>query len=116
MLLECSKKNIAIMALAQTAIVLLGIAACGTAGCLCREAGWAVPTFTRVLAHWGWVGLVVPIAWSVLAVWFFHWSKRPVLAEAVIPISGLVIAILLALLVFNAFAAGVIRVTTYSPQ
>ncbi|HUU32156.1 MAG TPA: hypothetical protein VMY69_08670 [Phycisphaerae bacterium] len=114
MLLDYSKKNIAILALAQAAIVLLGIAACGTAGRLCREAGWAVPTFTYLVAHWGWVGLIIPIAWSVLAVWFFHWSKRPVLAEAVIPISGLVIAVFLAFLVLNAFAAGVISTT--SPQ
>jgi hypothetical protein len=114
MLLEYSKKNIAIMALAQVAIVLLGMAACGTAGRLCREAGRDVPTFTYVLKHWGWVGLVVPIAWSVFAVWFFHWSKRPVLAEAVVPISGLAIAALLALLVLNVFVAGVISTT--SPQ
>jgi hypothetical protein len=114
-LLDYSKKNIAILALAQAAIVLLGIAACGTAGRLHREIGWGnVPKFTYLVAHWGWVGLIIPIAWSVLAVWFFHWSKRPVLAEAVIPISGLAIAVLLALLVLNAFAAGVISTT--SPQ
>jgi len=109
MLLEYSKKNIAILALAQAAIVLLGIAACGTAGHL-RHGNWEGATFTYLVLHWGWVGLIIPIAWSVLAAWFFHWSKRPVLAEAVIPISGLVIAVLLAFLVLSAFADGVICV------
>jgi hypothetical protein len=114
MLLDYSKKNIAILALAQAAIVLLGIAACGTAGRICRETGFAMPTPTYLVAHWGWVGLVIPLAWTVFAVWFFLRAKRPVLMEALIPISGLVIAVLLAFFMLNAFAAGMVTTTRIS--
>ena len=108
MLLDYSKKNIAILALAQAAIVLLSSAACR----MVVRHSWMpygrVPTGTFLFAHWGWVGLLIPAAWCVLAVYFFHRAKRPVMAEAVIPLTGLVVAALLAIFCFGAGLGGFI--------
>ena len=111
MLLDYSKKNIALLGVAQAGVILMGMMACGATWRLCREAGREVPTSTYVLAHWGWVGLVVPLAWAILAVLFFCRSDMPDMAEAWIPIVGLGIAVVLALAGFYGFAAGLIRAT-----
>jgi len=112
MLLECSKKNIAILALAQAAIVLLSSAACR----MVVRHSWMpygrVPTGTLLFAYWGWVGLLIPAAWCILAVYFFHRTNRPVLAEAVIPLTGFALVVLLAIFGFAAAVGGCMRPST----
>jgi len=110
MLLDYSKKNIAILTFAQAAIVVLGLLLCRVVVRMYMRSHFPeyVPSATLFVAHWGWVALLVPAAWCVLAVYFFHRAKRPVLAEAVIPITGLAVAALLAIFCFGAGLGGLL--------
>jgi hypothetical protein len=122
MLLEYSKKNIAILAFAQAAIVVLGLLLCRIAVRMYMRSSnlMLMPRIAPFVARWGWVALLVPVAWCVLAVYFFHRAKRPVMAEAVIPLTGLAVAALLAIFCFGAGLGGLLsffepHVTLLSP-
>jgi len=108
MLLEYSKKNIAILTFAQAAIVVLGLLLCRVVVRMYMRSHFSefVPSATLFVARWGWVALLVPAAWCVLAVYFFHRANRPVMAEAVIPLTGLAVAALLAIFCLGAGLIG----------
>jgi len=109
MLLEYSKKNIAILALAQAAIVVAGLLLSRVVVRIYVRFHCPVaPTPTLFVARWGWVALLVPAVWCVLAVYFFHRTKRPVMAEAVIPLTGLAVAALRAIFCLGAGLAGLL--------
>jgi hypothetical protein len=112
MLLECSKKNIAIITFTQAAIVVLGLLLCRVVVRIYirfhLQFPECVPRPTLFVARWGWLALLVPAAWCVLAVYFFHRAKRPVMAEAVIPLTGLAVAALLAIFCLGAGLGGLL--------
>jgi hypothetical protein len=109
MLLDYSKKNIAIITFAQAAIVVLGLLLSRVVVRMgIRFYCPVAPTPTLFVARWGWVALLIPAAWCILAVYFFHRAKRPVLAEAVIPLTGLAVAALLAIFCLGAGLGGLL--------
>ena len=109
MLLEYSKKNIAILTFAQAAIVVLGLLLCRVVVRMSIRFHCPImPRPTLFVARWGWLALLVPAAWCVLAVYFFHRANRPVLAEAVIPLTGLAVAALLVIFCLGAGLGGLL--------
>ena len=109
MLLDYSKKNIAIITFTQAAIVVLGLLLSRVVVRMgIRFHCPVAPTPTLFVAHWGWVALLIPAAWCVLAVYFFHRAKRPLMAEAVIPLTGLAVAALLAIFCLGAGLGGLL--------
>jgi len=110
MLLDYSKKNIVILTFTQAAIVVLGWLLCRVVVRMYTRVHFPefVPRPTLFFARWGWVALLVPAAWCVLAVYFFHRAKRPVMAEAVIPLTGLAVAALLAIFCLGAGLGGLL--------
>jgi hypothetical protein len=92
-------RNLVILALVQVGIVGAGVLGAGAAHKWYTELPniIPVPLPCRLLAEFGWLGLVLPVAWLSVAVWVFARPSATERARVIAVATGFLLVILLLL-------------------
>ena len=85
------------MALVQVGVIVAGVLAAGACHRWYTAASMNPPAAVDVLADYGFVGLVVPVAWAAIALLVQRRSEDPFIRTFTF-CSGIVVALLLALI------------------
>lgn len=103
-------RNTVIVALAQVGVIVAGVLAAGAAHKWYAVPGVKLPSSTVLLAEYGYIALVLPVAWATVALLIMRQNYDSEAPRWLAFFSGIVVVLLLLFGVWQAAARPLLRV------